>query len=91
MPYDMTMHEPSSRVVRGESYHKPSTGWKHSGISPGRIVEFQSAGGGVTESAESSTEDIEVVAVKMDWVGNVDVAANGLLDDPVSPLWYGLD
>lgn len=53
--YNMTMHEPSSRVVRWESNHKPPTSWKHSGISPGRVIEVQCADGGVTESPRPNT------------------------------------
>ena len=82
----MAMHEPCSRIVGGKSDGEPSTSWEHSSVSPGRVVEVQSAGGGISEASGPSTQNVEVVAMKMDWVGNVDGASDGFLDDPVSPL-----
>ena len=51
----MTMHEPSSGVVRRESNRKPSACWKHGNVSPGRIVPVQSTGRGISEATGAST------------------------------------
>lgn len=85
--YNVTMHKPSSWIVCRESDHKPPTSWKHSDVSPGRVVEVQSADGGITEPAGPSTQDIEIMPVEMNRVGNIDRASHGFLDHPVSPLW----
>ena len=82
----MTMHEPSSRVVCWESNHKPATSGKHSDVPSGRVVEVQSADGRVTKSAAPSAQDIEIVAMEMDRMGNINDTANGLLNHPVGPL-----
>jgi hypothetical protein len=80
------MHEPGSRIVCWESQDDPTSGWEEGNVSSWWIFEVE--GSEVVDrikDTEALSENPKVVAVKMDWMGNLDGRVGWLLDDPVSP------
>ena len=64
-------HEPGSRVVGDEGDSDPAAGWKHGGIATSRVVVVKICGCGA-EVARAGAEDVEVVAVEVHGVWDVD-------------------
>lgn len=72
----MTHHDPSSRIVGLKCQDQPTSGGQHGNVSAGRIVEVECGDkfSGVVSDARS--KDVEVVAVQMYRVWNVDCDGN---------------
>ena len=66
MPPDMTVHQPSSRIISDKSNHQVSRARKHSHISSHWIHKIECCR--VGESTCSLSQDVEIVTVKMNWM-----------------------
>ena len=80
-----TYHHPGTRVVSLESKRQPAVGRQHGGVSAGGVVVVEGVDVALPPGLLTGTEDVEVVAVKVNrmgkgWVGAV------LLDNPILPL-----
>ena len=82
--YNMTMHQPSPGIISRERNHQPTTRRQKRDIPPRRIGKRERRNGAIVKSAGARAEDIEIVTVEMDRVGDVRCAA-GLLNDPIGP------
>lgn len=87
MPRDVAMQQPRPRVIRRERNSQPATPRQKRYIATRWILPGESRRGsrGV-ELPVAAAEDVEVVAVEVDGVGDGDGGVGGLLDDPVGPL-----
>lgn len=77
----MAMHQPSARIIGDETNDEPAASGKHRDIAAGRIGELQRTGG-LVEDTSAGAEDVEVMAVKMDWVRDLSDVVGCGLDDP---------
>lgn len=83
----MTVHQPRSRIISGESKGKPASSWQDSHVSSSWILPRQGRWRVLAiEYALPATEDVKVVPVEMNWMGNRDTSCGWLLYDPVRPL-----
>lgn len=80
------MHQPRARVVGGEGNGEPAAGGQDGAVATRGVVEVELGGRGRrVEDARAVAEDVEVVPVQMHGVGNRNLGARCLLDDPVGP------
>jgi len=87
----MAVHHPCARVVCLESKRQPAVGRKHSSVPTGGVVVVEVVDVTVLPSLLTGSEDVEVVAVQVNRVGNLDVvrvSRNGA-NDPVDPFTLG--
>ena len=81
------MHQPRPRVVRRERDRKPPAAGQEGDVAARRVLPREACGRGLgVELPVAAAEDVEVVAVEVDWVRDRDGGAGWLLDDPVGPL-----
>lgn len=80
----MAMHQPGARVVGGEGEDQVAAR-RQGGHVAARGVGEGEAGRRAVPDAGAGLEDVEVVAVEVDGVGNGDGGV--VLDPPVVPLW----
>lgn len=81
----MAVHQPSTRIVGGKRQDQIATGGQRGGVATGWIDKLQ-ARDVTVPLAGARAQHVEVVAMKMDWVGDVDNLVRAGLDDPVVPL-----
>lgn len=79
MPPNVTMHEPHAGVIVEKRNHEVSARRQHSSISARRVLQVQGDVGRV--GAEALGEDVEVEAVQVDGVRDVE----GRFDGDVGP------
>lgn len=82
MPRDMAVHQPHARIIRGEGQKQVATGRQYSRIPTRGVVEIEARGTAVPD-AVSAADDVEVVAVEVDGVGQLDCGFG--LDPPKIP------
>ena len=75
MERDMAMHEPGTWVIGFESDDEVAAGRKHGDVSSGWIVPLESRW--IGEVAFPGAEEVEIVAVEVDWVGCYGEAGEG--------------
>lgn len=66
MPSDVAVHEPRTRVVGIEHNDGVSRRWKHGYVAARRVGEVGGRGIGI-EGSGALGEDVEIVAMEMDW------------------------
>lgn len=86
VPRNVAVHDPEARVVGGEGDEEVAAGRKRGRVATGRVVELQARRGAVPDAGAGS-DDVEVVAVEVDGVGEGDEGAG--LDPPEVPLGVG--
>jgi hypothetical protein len=87
MESNVAVHEPGTWVVGWVGDDKPSATWELSNVAARWVRETKLVEvGGDAERTGSGTENMAIVAVEMDRVGN-GWGAGGLLDYPVGPLF----
>lgn len=83
----MAMHDPCAGIVSLEGNDEPATGVKHSDVPTSRIVVVQIGEVVLCEVSNASTQDVEVVSMKVDRMRDVDRRrACDFLDDPIIPF-----
>jgi hypothetical protein len=86
MPTYMTMHQPCTRVVRDERQHQVPVCGEHSDVPTGWVDVVECLIVVVDEGAGAGGEDVEVVAVQVDWVWDGRGDGGDGLDYPEGPL-----
>lgn len=76
--WNVAMHQPCTWVVGWERYDEVSTGWSSMGVASDRVRQVVSD---TLATASTCSNDVEVVAVKMDRMGQRSI----VLDEPISP------
>lgn len=83
----MAVHQPGTRVVSRVGDDKPAAGREVDDVTTRWVVESELRQmRGYIESTRALSENITVMAVKVDWMSNRR-GVGSLLDDPVCPLW----
>ena len=79
----MAVHEPSARVVCRDCEDQVATSRQSSNVTVCRVGKCE-AGGSAIPDVVTSTDDVKVMAVRMDGMTKLDDA--GGLNSPVVPL-----
>jgi hypothetical protein len=73
----MTMHQPSPRIITFKRYNQAPTIRQQGHISPHGVNKIQTWDQSLGELSGELTEDVEIVTVEMDRVGNTTSVLNG--------------
>jgi hypothetical protein len=82
----MTVHEPCARVIRFEGKHKITSSRECSSVAANGIVSLEAREIAIPDCVFLVVEHVEVVAVKMDGVGQRRTGLAVLLNYPILPL-----
>lgn len=87
MERDVAVHEPCSWVVGWVGNDKPSASRQECYITARRVRELKLGEMCAhRELSSTSTENVHVMTVEMNWMGNWG-STRGLLNNPIGPLW----
>jgi hypothetical protein len=66
---NMAMGKPNSGVIRGKCKHQIATGGQRGGVATRGVVELETGKLASPRRIFLGVEDVEVVAMEMDWMG----------------------